>query len=276
MWFSATLPGARFSHSRVVYQLRKWLTPQPGGAVATATTGEGMGVLPPLRMKKQHNHVLQSLLPAMTQHCWLSQCRHLHHWHPLCLRFNYQRLKGLEKNDVEMRWNCFKTTRKRMRCFSHRCLLRLLRMLPWHRPRQEQHPSGLPICSHRCGRGYQPSPWEGVSASPLLDTPTLPTLPESPLRVVSSAARAALAACTILVSPPLLALSAPPPTLEPSRRTSTPPALVPSMPMALPSTSPPSSPPPPRAANQEGWDLCTQCRRHYHHKMYHCWFCNFK
>jgi hypothetical protein len=32
-----------------------------------------------------------------------------------------------------------------------------------------------------------------------------------------------------------------------------------------------------RKPHQESWDLCPQCRKHYHHKMYyHCWFCNFK
>jgi hypothetical protein len=114
-----------------------------------------------------------------------------------------------------------------------------------------------------------PASWEDLPASPLLDAPTptrgrapdaptLPTLPDSPLNVAPSPARAAMKARPIPV-----------PTVPASSADPSPPAS--------PSSNTPSSPPPLRAPNQEGWDLCMKCRRHYHHKMYrHCWFCNFK
>jgi hypothetical protein len=48
-------------------------------------------------------------------------------------------------------------------------------------------------------------------------------------------------------------------------------------PLSLSAPSPLPSPPPLRTQHQADWDLCRQCRKHYHQKhFFNCWFCNFK
>jgi hypothetical protein len=110
-----------------------------------------------------------------------------------------------------------------------------------------------------------PAPLENVPALPPTCPPAPPELPVSPPPAESAPADQPSQPSDSLPPPS----NAPPPTNEPS---SPPPQPSPSMP-GLPTVPAP----PPRLQHQHDWDLCHECREHYHQKsFFHCWFCHYK
>ncbi len=119
----------------------------PAPAVMNTAAAEGADVTPPLLAKNRRNHLPQSLLPAVIQHCRLPhRCLLPNRYFPR-LRSIQHRRKELDED--EMSWNKYEISRRRASYSSHLCLFRLrdhrlrchrrhrrrpCRPLPCHRP----------------------------------------------------------------------------------------------------------------------------------------------